>query len=408
MQIKKNQQKFNSTDWPDVFSCRFLEGGIVSYEDSGDGIAYLSKQTIDKMAHTFIGRPVIVQHKSVDPSNYKEHAVGYVIAVHFNPEDAWFYADFIITDDTAKELIEKHEYSVSCAYNVLDAKEGGLWHDIEYDGEITEGSFTHLALVESPRYEGSKITKQLPAMLVNGKAARLSTNQEELSMNIFKLFKTKENNKPAELLNSFIELDKKHVPVSDVLWACANGKKLNMDLYQIQNGDKQSYMAQDHDIVDINGKTVSIGDLKAAYMMKMQNEKKNCTCGTDSDTHKEDCTFFNKKNEKDEEKEKKDKEEADKKNAKEKEEKEAEEAKNAKEAEEKEKKEKEEKENEKKRKEKEAEEKKNAKEKEENEFFEELKNASTKHAGEEVEAPAPMTREERAREFQNRTAKKKS
>lgn len=411
-------EKLNSKDWADVYSCKFLEAGIVSYEDSNAGIALLKKETIDKMASSFIGRPVIVQHKSVNPGNYQEHAVGYVIAVRFNPEDAWFYADFIVLDDAAKALIEDHGYSVSCAYNVLDAKEGGLWHDIKYDGEITEGSFTHLALVESPRYEDSKISKQLPAMLVNGKVACISTTKEEMEMSIFKLFKKKENDKQEDIFKSYVELETKAVPVPDLMLACMNGKKLDLAAYEVKN-DKQTYMAQDHDIVDINGKTVSIGDLKANYMMKTQaNEKKNCSCGVKSgEDHKKDCTFFNSKEDDDKEKEAKEKEmEAKKKNDKEAEDKKKEEeaknakekeeleAKNAKEKAEAEEKDKLEKENSKKA-EQEALEKKNAKDKLEA-FFNELKNAS---AGEQVENDSrsvPKTRAERAVEFRNRTSKK--
>lgn len=383
-------QKFNSKDWPEVYSCKFLEAGIVSYEDSNAGIALLKKETIDHMAPSFIGRPVIIQHKSVTPNNYKEHAVGYVINVKFNPDDAWFYADFIITDDEAKRIIEKENYSVSCAYNVLDAKEGGLWHDIKYDGEITEGSFTHLALVESPRYEDSKISKQLPAMLVNGKVARVLTTEEEKEMSIFKLFKKKENDKQGDVFASSVEMETKIVPVQDLMLACLNGKKLDLTAYPITN-DKQSYMAQDLDIVDINGKTVSIGELKACYLMKTENAKNE----KEEEEAKAKEMEAKKKNDKDEEeKKKKDEEEA--KNAKDKEE---QEAKNAKEEEEKKAKE-----NSKLKAEQEELEKKNAKEREEA-FFNELSNAN-RNSNEENPAPAPKTRAERAEEFRNRTSKK--
>ena len=184
-------------DWPEAYSCKFLEAGIVSYEDSDAGIALVKKETIDKMASSFIGKPVCINHQKITPENYHELRkkgliVGNVMGVRFNSADGWFYADFIVDTDEAKDLIDNKGYSVSCAYDVVDVKEGGLWHDIKYDGEITEGSFTHLALVDSPRYEESKITKQLPAMLVNGKAAHVSINQEEYEMNIFK-FKKKEN-----------------------------------------------------------------------------------------------------------------------------------------------------------------------------------------------------------------------
>jgi len=377
MQIK------NGKDWPEVYSCKFLEAGIVSYEDSGAGIALLKKETIDKMKHTFIGRPVIIDHQNVTPENYDKVAVGYVINVRFNSEDAWFYADFIITDDEARALIDDKGYSVSCAYNVLDVAEGGLWHDIKFDGEITDGSFTHLALVNSPRYEDSKITKQLPAMLVNGKTAHYLNNQEESEMSIFKLFKKKENEKQEDASALHVALNDKAVPLADVLRYCINGKKLEFENYAASN-DKEKYVAKDEDIVDMNGNTVSIGELKACYLMKSENEKKN----SDDKKMEEDEA----KNEKEEEEKKK--AEEDKKNAKEEEEKKAkedEEKKNAAAEEEKAK----------------EEEKKNSKAKSDA-FFLELSNASKNFDALENESgsPAPKTRAERAAEFRAKTNKK--
>lgn len=395
-----------NSNWPEPYSCKFLEAGIVSYEDSDAGIALIKKETIDRMADSFVGKPVCINHQKITPENYHELRkkgliCGNVMRVWFNPADGWFYADFIVDTDEARDLIDNKHYSVSCAYDVIDVKEGGLWHDIKFDGEIIDGSFTHLALVDAPRYEDSKITKQLPAVLVNGKAAHFGNNQEDNAMNIFKFLK-KENNKEEDIGSRFMDMDSKAVPITDVILSCLNGKKLDTTKYSAVN-DKQQYMAKDEDIVNMNGTTVSIGELKAAYMMKM-NEKKNCTCGaTGDDKHKEDCTFFNKKNEKEEEEMKKKEEEA--KNAKEEEEKKkAEEAKNAKEKEEKEA---EEKQNAKiAADQKEAEEKENSKKRTEA-FFNELSNAGKQFVEDEPARPSfGKTREERAAEFREKTSKK--
>ena len=35
----------NAKEWPEVYSCKFIEAGIVSYEDSDAGIALLKKET---------------------------------------------------------------------------------------------------------------------------------------------------------------------------------------------------------------------------------------------------------------------------------------------------------------------------------------------------------------------------
>ncbi len=178
-------------NWPVVYSCRLMEPGIISYQDSGDGIAYVPKETIDRIVPSIIGKPVVIKHQNVTPANAHEHAVGHVIGAHYNPSDAWHYVDFLITSDKI-EAIEKEDGStafkdtkgnvldgVSGAYDVLNASGGGVWHDIKFDHKIIDGSFTHLALVNNPRYEETnRIVERMPAMLVNGKVAVMNKPKE--------------------------------------------------------------------------------------------------------------------------------------------------------------------------------------------------------------------------------------
>lgn len=373
----------NAKSWPEVYSCRFIEPGLISYKDIDGGTVLLRKQTIDKMLSSFVGRPVCSPHQKITPENYGELRAkglifGNVINTRFNPEDGWYWADFIVDTEEGNKKASDARFNVSCAYNVLDLAEGGLWHDIEYDGEIIDGSFTHLALVESPRYEDAKITKE-PVMLVNGK--------EENLMSIFKLFgKKAERTNPEDFATKHIAIENKAIPLSDYLLSCFNGKALDLGKYSAVNA-KQDYMAQDDDIIDINGITVSIAELKAAYLMKMENEKKMNEKSDDDDEEK-------KKKKKDEEA-KNAKDEEDKKKAKEEEEK-----KNATAAEEKEKAEKD-------KKAKETEEKKNAKERADA-FFTELSNAGKQ--SDPVESTSrevmPRTRQERADAFKAKTTKK--
>lgn len=262
----------NSKEWPGIFSCKFIEPGIVSYEDSDAGIALIKKETIDRMLQSFIGRPVCIDHQNITPDNYerlreKGLIVGNVIRAWFCPDDGWFHADFIIDREEGKQCIDEKGYSVSCAYSVLKTQEGGLWHDIKFDGEITDGSFTHLALVDQPRYEDSQITKQFPSMLVNGKAAHIAehTNEEE-SMDLFKLFKKRENSKE-DVTEMDVEIDGVIVPLKEVLNSVAKTLK------EKKNEKEQKYMAQDNDVVDINGHTYTIAELKNAYVKNKKNDK---------------------------------------------------------------------------------------------------------------------------------------
>ncbi|RTL04664.1 DUF2213 domain-containing protein [Candidatus Dependentiae bacterium] len=366
--MMKPQLQNAKAEWPKVYSCKFIEPGIVSYEDSDAGIALLKKETIDRMLPSFIGRPVCIQHHSINPENYLELKkqgiiVGNVIKTWFNPEDGWFWASFIVETEEGRACIEEKGYSVSCAYNVLDIQQGGLWHDIKFDGEITDGSFTHLALVEQPRYEDSKILTEFPTMLVNGKNGHIVKEHKNKGdgMLKFKFWEKKENSKERaeELANLHVEIDGKSMPLGEVLNAVEKSGILR------ENG-KGTVMCTKGDIVDIEGHTYGVGELIDTYNSVKKNEK----------------------------------EEAER---KEKEAKEAEEAKNNKEEEEK--KEKEEKENAKKLKE--AEEVKNKKIEENDglKSFEELKNAKPAD-DDNAHVSLPMTRTERAAKWHEKNNKK--
>lgn len=71
--------------------------------------------------------------------------------------DGWYYVEGIIWDDKAQDLINKG-WSVSCSYDYLAFNdEGGEENNIHYDKEFTQLNFTHLAIVDNPRYERANI-----------------------------------------------------------------------------------------------------------------------------------------------------------------------------------------------------------------------------------------------------------
>jgi hypothetical protein len=132
------------------FAARFIEPGIVSYEDGGGDKEYLSKATLDKCCGTFVGQNVILRH------NGKE-AKGTIERVWWNPEDAWYWCEGPIEDGEATQRINEG-WSVSCGYHITETNEaGGDWHAIPYVREILDFVGEHLAIVENPRYEGAAI-----------------------------------------------------------------------------------------------------------------------------------------------------------------------------------------------------------------------------------------------------------
>ena len=135
------------------FKARFLQAGLVKYDF---GVCLLKKETIDKFVDTFLGKPVIIDHKDyISPEDRK----GIIEKIWFNPDDGWFWCSGTMTDEQAIEFVEKG-YNVSCQYAITDFSvntEGKLHNGNPYDKEILDGNFEHLAIVENPRYEDAFI-----------------------------------------------------------------------------------------------------------------------------------------------------------------------------------------------------------------------------------------------------------
>lgn len=90
--------------------------------------------------------------------NADDARVGVVSNVWFNDKDGWYWCDGIIWDKTAQNLITDKGWSVSCSYDVKLADDaGGTENNIPYDIEFLDGVFTHLAIVDNPRYERAHI-----------------------------------------------------------------------------------------------------------------------------------------------------------------------------------------------------------------------------------------------------------
>ena len=84
--------------------------------------------------------------------------MGVVSNVWFDDKDGWYWCDGVIWNETAQNLITDKDWSVSCSYDVKLADDaGGTENNIPYDIEFLDGVFTHLAIVDNPRYERANI-----------------------------------------------------------------------------------------------------------------------------------------------------------------------------------------------------------------------------------------------------------
>ena len=164
------------------FKSRFIQAGIAGYPKQF-GNVLITKETLDKFVNTLVDKPVIINHKD---EIKKEDEVGKVTKVWFNPEDGWFWCSGYLTDETAINLIKDKHWSVSCSYDVLLLDdEGGTENNIKYDKEFLKGVFTHLAIVENPRYERANI-------VVNSKTEILNKGIETMEIDNAKNFNGEE------------------------------------------------------------------------------------------------------------------------------------------------------------------------------------------------------------------------
>lgn len=137
------------------------------------GNVLIKKETFDKFINTMVGVPVIINHKAINKDNADDERVGVVSNVWFDNKDGWYWCDGVIWDETAQNLITDKGWSVSCSYDVKLADDaGGTENNIPYDIEFLDGVFTHLAIVDNPRYERANI-------VFNSKTEILNKNETE-------------------------------------------------------------------------------------------------------------------------------------------------------------------------------------------------------------------------------------
>lgn len=147
----------NSKDFPKRYFARHIKEGLVHYlEKDGDKLYLVTNEALKKMNVSFEGKPIYIRHvDEVDTDRMKEEAVGYVVKSFYNEFDGAWWAE-IIADDEAQGYIKKG-WAVSNAYLPTELGSGGVYHDIDYNKEVKNGVYEHLAIVDNPRYEEAVI-----------------------------------------------------------------------------------------------------------------------------------------------------------------------------------------------------------------------------------------------------------
>lgn len=244
---KKRTNSSGEEGWPKLYSCTFIEPGVVFYQDLGENgeTVLVQKAALDKMAQTFVGKPVInYVHKDVTPDTIKNgEAEGIVSRVYYDEPSGWYKCDFLVWDDLTQRNCESKIYSVSCAYEPTDVNtSGGTYHNMEYQEEVLDGKYTHLAIVANPRYEG----------------ARIFANSKGGNAMDWKFWKPKTEKKNAvtlDPLKTLVNVDGKPTTLQNLYDALKNEEEAK----------KKSLEMSDDTLMEIDGVQHTLGDLKNAF-----------------------------------------------------------------------------------------------------------------------------------------------
>ena len=195
----------------EVFYARHINPGISAY---AGGNTLINKEVLDEMNDSFSGKPVVVTHKDWE----KQTPVGYVVKSFYVPQDGYFWAEFIVDNEQALNLIKRQNFRVSNAYKSTSTGVGGRYHDIDYKEEVLKGEYLHLALTDKPKFAEAIILDKKDFKDFMKKLEKIDNkfNEQEDKM-AFQFFKRSKVDNSEEILNTSFELKGKEFTVKSMI-----------------------------------------------------------------------------------------------------------------------------------------------------------------------------------------------
>ena len=202
-----------STEPRVLYGLHFCDG-IAQYKDQ-DLTIFVGDKVARKMDATFAGKPIYVDHKDNVELKDIEKADGYVVESFYNEADGKHWAKFIVVTDAAHEALQRG-FKLSNSYIVKGKASGGVWHGADYDEEIMDAEYEHLALVQNPRYAESIILtpEQFKKYNSDKKADNERLKNSIGDTKMFKFFKTQKVENSADLSEMSVELPLSKMTVS--------------------------------------------------------------------------------------------------------------------------------------------------------------------------------------------------
>lgn len=265
-------EKANASQYGKIYYARHMIPGLCGYDDE---TVLINASTMKRMAPSFEGKPIYAyahdsRSEAERVATLQETSHGYVTETFYNELDGWLWSKCLIVDDEGLAAIADG-CSVSNAYIPLEYGEGGLNNNIPYDREIVDAKFTHLALVDNPRYEQACIMTPDEFKIYQDRNREqlneLRNSKTEKKGNIMlKMFKTKKEEVSSVDADTLIEVtnskgETKEVSVQEMVNALEAAEKKKAD-------EKKNSQT-----VKVGGKDITIEELVSSY--EKLNAKKN-------------------------------------------------------------------------------------------------------------------------------------
>lgn len=313
------------------YVCHISEG-LVNYPEVGK-MRLLREETLRKMDPTFSGKPVKYDREHLNAGdtaqiNQAKHKGAYVDGVvdrsFFNEHDGRHWAKVWVWDENALDMI-KQGIGVSNAYFMDSKGQGGEYHATPFDEEVMDGTYDHLLITASPRYEESmKIGFLTPDQFDEYNKSRAeklalvkNSKEQDMSLDILKVFNRTEA-KDFDLAGKevFLPKSKKTVLITNVLNA------VDEEMKKEEDGEAMANMSHK---VKVGNATMPLSELMDCYNreheenMRLKNEVEEWEKAADGKAHNSaETEEEKKKREEEEEKSKNAKEESEKEKEKEK------------------------------------------------------------------------------------------
>jgi Uncharacterized protein conserved in bacteria (DUF2213) len=232
-----------------------IEPGVVYYSaddlnaDKGQ-MLLIDREAIERLAKSIDRKGIPIfnwDHRDVGQKDFTEgEAQGVLVGpATMNGKGRWEAKAYIWDAETLKNI--EQGYRPSCAYEVTAlACHAGKHNNVPYDDEVLDGVYTHVAIVDNPRYERLEIH--------NSKRGGL--------MKLWSFGRSKEGAGHLDLKNATVDLGKgKTLPLEMLLkWAEKETKQ------------RASNIVEDSRIVMFNGLKATVGELKTSYLASLTNE----------------------------------------------------------------------------------------------------------------------------------------